>query len=326
LITGCGGFAGSHLVEHLTALGGWELWGTVFRPGEAEVAALGPVRVTTADLRDPAEARRVLEMARPEVLFHLAGQAYVPEAAEDPWATFETNVRAQLNVLQALWQVGEAGRRVRVVAVTSQELYGPGAPLPTDEAAPLAPASAYGASKAAQDLVAAQFARGMGLDVVRARPYNHIGPRQDSRFVVASFARQVAEIEAGLRPPVVEVGDLSAERDFTDVRDIVRAYRLLAERGRAGEAYNLGSGTARPIREVLYGLLSRVAFDIEVRVDPARLRQSDTPRTQCDPAKAAAELGWRAEIPFEQSLADTLDHWRAQLRAGQGQPAELVGS
>jgi GDP-4-dehydro-6-deoxy-D-mannose reductase len=221
----------------------------------------------------------------------------------------------QLNLLEALASQGVAGRRVRVVAVTSQDVYGPDAPLPTSESAPLAPASAYGVSKAAQDLLAGQYAAAQGLDIVRARPFNHIGPRQDGRFVVASFARQVAEIEAGLRPPLVEVGDLSAERDFTDVRDIVRAYRLLAERGRSGEVYNLGSGESHPILEVLDRLLTLARTAVEVRRDPERLRTSDTPRTLCDAEKAARELGWRPEIPFGQSLADILEDARAAVAA-----------
>lgn len=317
---------GSHLVEHLVAQGGWELWGTVFRPGEAEALAGGTVQLLTADLRQPADVQSTLFAARPEVIFHLAGQAFVPDATRDPWGTFETNVRMQLNLLAALADQGEAGRTVRVVAVASQELYGPAAPLPTDESAPLAPANAYASSKAAQDLVAGQYVRSHGLDVVRARPFNHIGPRQDPRFVVASFAQQVAEIEAGLQPPVVHVGDLSTARDFTDVRDIVRAYCLLAERGRRGEVYNLGSGLSHSIREVLYGLLTHVALDVDVQVDPDRMRPSDTPRTLCNAGKARAELGWEPRIPFSQSLVDTLDACRAALPDPSPSAPATIGS
>jgi GDP-4-dehydro-6-deoxy-D-mannose reductase len=326
LITGCGGFAGSHLAEHLAAVGGWEVWGTVFRPGEADRLGGASLRLLPADLRRPEEARQALEAARPEVVFHLAGQAFVPEATRDPWATFETNVRMQLNLLEVLAAMGEAGRRVRVVAVTSQDVYGTHPPLPTDETAPLAPANAYAASKASQDLLAGQYVRSHGLDVVIARPFNHIGPRQDPRFVVASFAKQLAEIEAGLGPAVVSVGDLGAARDFTDVRDIVVAYRLLAERGVAGEAYNLGSGVSRSIREVLHGLLEHVAVVVEVQPDPERMRPSDTPRTLCDARKAAAALGWAPRVPFRQSLLDTLDGARAALPRGLSQAAETLGS
>ncbi len=315
LITGCGGFVGSHLAEHLAAAGGWSLFGTVFRPGEGAEAAQAGARLIAADLRRLEVAEAVLEEVQPEAVFHLAGQAFVPDAQRDPWGTFETNARMQLNLLAALAGRGGAGRAVRVVVVSTGDVYGPPAPLPTDETAPLAPANAYATSKAAQDLLAGQYVRSHGLDVVRARPFNHIGPGQDPRFVVANFAQQVAEIEAGLRAPVLEVGDLTAQRDFTDVRDIVRGYRLLAERGRPGEVYNLGSGSSWGIQVVLDGLLALATVPVTVRPDPQRLRPSDTPRTLCDAGKARAELGWVPEVPFEQSLADTLVWWRARVAA-----------
>lgn len=314
LITGCGGFVGSHLAEHLADCG-WSLSGTVFRPGEGKVAEQAGTRLLKADLRQARATEVVLEQARPEVIFHLAGQAFVPDAGRDPWGAFETNVRMQLNLFQALADWGEAGRGVRTVVVSTGDVYGPTAPWPTDETAPLAPANAYATSKAAQDLLAGQYGASHGLDVVRARPFNHIGPGQDPRFVVASFAQQVAESEAGLRPPVVAVGDLAAQRDFTDVRDIVRGYRLLAERGRSGDVYNLGSGSCRAIQEVLSGLVALASVPVTVRTDPERLRPLDTSRTLCDARKAQRELGWTPEIPFPQSLADTLAWWRARVTA-----------
>jgi GDP-4-dehydro-6-deoxy-D-mannose reductase len=324
LITGVGGFVGGHLAEHLAAVTDWELWGTLIRPDEGDPTALAHVQTRVVDLREPAAVLSLLAEAQPDVLLHLAGLAFVPDAAQDPWAAFEINVRMQLNLLEALVARGEAGRKVRVVTVASQEIYGPAAPLPTAEDAPLAPANAYATSKAAQDLVAAQYVRSHGLDVVRARPFNHIGPRQDSRFVVSSFARQLAEIEAGRREPEVKVGDLSTQRDFTDVRDIVRAYRLLAERGRTGAAYNLGSGVSYPIHDVLYRLMAHLTVNVDVVVDPARLRASDTPRTLCDAGRAHADLGWAPEIAFEQTLSDTLDWWRSQVAGAPS--AETLGS
>lgn len=329
LITGYGGFAGGHLADHLLSLSGWAVWGTVFRPDALPEWHNSGVQVIPADLREPADVRQVLATVQPEVIFHLAGQTFVPQAWRDPWDTFETNVRMQLNLLQVVSDQAERhGRPIRMIAVTTNEVYGavPAEALPTDENTPLAPANPYATSKAAQDWLAGQYARAFGRDVVRIRPFNHIGPRQDDRFVAANFARQLAEIEAGLRPPVIRVGDLSAERDFTDVRDIVRGYRLAAEHGRAGEVYNLGSGQACTVRELLDTLLGLVDLDVAVETDPARLRPSEIPRMLCDAGKARRELGWAPEIPFEQSLADVLNDWRARVRsammqAGAEQPS-----
>lgn len=330
LITGYGGFAGGHLAQEILAATDWRVWGTVL-PGQ--VPAQGgnllhgqalahsdresSVEPVPADLRDPAATRAVVQAVAPDMVFHLAGQAFVPAAWADPWATFETNVRMQLNLLEAVAGLVAAGQPVRVVTVISNEIYGrvPVESLPTDERWPLAPANPYATSKAAQDLVAGQYVHSHQLDVVRVRPFNHIGPHQDPRFVLPSFARQIAEIEAGLRPPVLQVGNLDAERDFTDVRDIVRGYRLAAEHGRAGEAYNLGSGRARPIRAIVDTLLARASTAIAVTPDPERMRPSDVPRTECDAGKARRELGWQPEISFEQTVADVLDEWRARVAA-----------
>jgi GDP-4-dehydro-6-deoxy-D-mannose reductase len=319
LITGYGGFAGGHLADHLLSLPGWMVWGTVLRPDALPEWHHPAVEALPADLREPAAVRRVLAAAQPEVIFHLAGQTFVPQAWQDPWDTFETNVRMQLNLLQALRDPSEhGGRPIRMIAVTTNEVYGavPVEAPPADERTPLAPVNPYAISKAAQDGLAGAYARALGLDVVRVRPFNHIGPRQDDRFVAANFARQLAEIEAGLRLPVLRVGDLSTERDFSDVRDIVRGYRLAAEHGRAGEVYNLGSGRARSVRELLESFLGLVDQPVGVETDPARLRPAEIPRMWCDAGKARRELGWAPRVPFEQSLADVLDDWRARVHRG----------
>jgi GDP-4-dehydro-6-deoxy-D-mannose reductase len=318
LITGYGGFAATHLARHLLAITDWQLWGTVFRPEERDGRPVDGVTALAADLRDPGSAREAVARAAPDVVFHLAGQAFVPAAWDDPWATFETNVRMQLNLLEAL-----ARRPVRVVAITSNEVYGrlPESALPVDESGPLAPLNPYATSKAAQDLVAAQYAA-TGRDIVRVRPFNHIGPGQDDRFVVASFARQLAEAEAGRREPVIRVGDLSARRDFTDVRDMVCGYALAARDGRSGEVYNLGSGVARPVREVLETLLALATVPVAVEEDPARRRPSDVPVTLCDAGKARRELGWEPVVPFEETIADTLGYWRERVRHDARQEAD----
>jgi len=324
LITGYGGFAGGHLADELLAATDWRLWGTVqggAGPGTPRAAAgeapRSRVCTVAIDLRDPSAVDDLFEAVAPDVVFHLAGQTFVPAAWRDPWGTFETNVRMQLNLLEAASRRAPV-RPVRMVAVTTNEIYGavPAADLPTGESQPLAPANPYATSKAAQDLLAAQYARSPGLDVIRVRPFNHIGPRQDDRFVLPAFARQVAEIEAGLRPPRLLVGNLDAERDFTDVRDMVRAYRLVAERGRSGEAYNLGSGRPRAIRQIVDRLLAESTADIQVVPDPTRMRPSDIARAQCDAGKARRELGWQPVIPFERTVADVLAEWRGKVAAG----------
>ncbi len=315
LITGYGGFAGGHLAEHLAATTDWELFGTVLSAEEALARVGWPAVAETVDLRDPDAAWAILDRVRPDVVFHLAGQAYVPSSWKDPWATFETNVRIQLNVLEGLAQLARLGHRTRLVAVTSREVYGavPPAALPVDETAPLAPHNPYATSKAAQDLLVAQYAASYDLDAVRVRPFNHIGPRQDPRFVAASFAQQIAQIEAGLAEPVIRVGDLSTRRDFTDVRDVVRAYRLAAERAPTGAVYNVGSGRSWPIQALLDHFVQRACLAVRIEVEPGRMRPGDVAETRCDPRKAQRELGWQAEIPLERTLDDMLDEWRQRL-------------
>ncbi len=317
LITGYGGFAGGHLAQHLSDTTDWEVWGTTYLPAEQarrEGASAHAVRV---DLTVAEEVREVIAAARPDVVFHLAAQSFVPEAWRHPWDTIETNVRMQFNVLEA---VADLRPEARVMAVTSNEIYGavdPGA-LPVDETAPLAPTNPYATSKAAQDLLAGQYPRSHGLHVVRLRPFNHLGPGQDDRFVAASLARQVAEIEAGLREAVVMIGDVTAERDFTDVRDVVWAYRLAAEKADSGAVFNVGSGTSHAIREIVDFMVAAARADVRVEPDPARLRPAETPRTLCNASAAKDSLGWSPSIPFEQTLADVLDDWRA--RVGQPRP------
>ncbi len=317
LITGCGGFVGGHLAEHLQAHGGDEvrIWGTLFSASEAGRSRLERVETRVVDLRDPAAVDDVFSEARPDVIFHLAAQSFVPEAWRAPWATIETNVRMQFNILETMAKRVRAGESARLVVASTNEVYGGPPPdqLPTDENAPLAPANAYATSKAAQDLLAGQYYRSHGVDVVRVRPFTHIGPGQDDRFVAASFARQVAEIEAGRREPVVRVGYLDAERDFSDVRDIVRGYRLAAAHGRGGTVYNLGAGRSHAVREILDHFLARSRVAVTVLPDPDRMRPSDVPRTLCDARRAREALGWTPEIPFEQTLDDILEDHRRQV-------------
>jgi GDP-4-dehydro-6-deoxy-D-mannose reductase len=268
------------------------------------------LRLLAADLRDPQAARNLIDTVRPDGIFHLAGLAFVGDSWADPWQTLETNLRAQVNLLEA---VRGAGLQPRVLVVGSADEYGPVSPadLPLNEAHELRPDSPYSVSKVGQDLLGLQYFLSYGLPVVRVRPFNHIGPRQSQRFVAASFAAQIAAIEAGHQPPLLRVGNLSARRDFTDVRDVVRAYAWVLERGEAGQVYNIGSGHSCSIAELLEGLLSLSKVRIVVEPDETRLRVADVPDLVCDASRLRARTGWRPEISLERTLADLLDYERA---------------
>lgn len=315
LITGIAGFAGSHLAEHLLAQTDWEVWGTIYRTGHNIRHLRDQLNLRRVDLRDPEAVTDLLQEARPDRVYHLAGQSYVPASWNAPWQTFETNVRSQIHLLEAILATALTPR---VLIVASDEEYGHITPadLPINEDTPLRPASPYAVSKVAQDMLGLQYYLNYDLFVVRVRPFNHIGPRQRSEFVAAAFARQLAEIEAGLRPPVVRVGNLEAQRDFTDVHDMVRAYFLALERGEAGEVYNIGAGEAHSIRQLLDTLLDLSTAQVTVEQDPARMRPSDVPVVICDATKFRTQTGWAPQISFRESLRSVLNYWRQRVTEG----------
>ncbi len=312
LITGISGFAGSFLAEYLLAHTPFEIWGIALGSTENLEAFGHRIQYVSADLAEPSVVADIVGRAAPDWIFHLAAQAFVPVSWQDPWATIEMNIRGQVNLLHAVTQ-----QRLtpRILIIGSNEEYGRVEPhdLPIDEDTPLRPDSPYGVSKIAQDFMALQYFLSHKLHTVRVRPFNHIGPRQNDRFVAASFAKQIAEIEAGAREPVIYVGNLDAQRDFTDVRDMVHAYALALELGVPGEVYNIGSGKAHSIRQLLDALLSMTTAGIRVEQDPARSRPSDTLITLCDASKFRKQTGWEPQIEFEQTLRDTLEHWRMNL-------------
>lgn len=288
--------------------------GTVYPQQPQTQPGAGRLRLVWADLREPHAVRVLLDEVRPDSIFHLAAQAAVPASYEDPWETLETNVRSQLNVLEA---VRRAVRAVTVLVVGSSEEYGAPAPdeLPQTEASLLRPGTPYAVSKVAQDLMGLQYHLSYGMSVVRVRPFNHTGPGQSDRFVVPAFAAQIARIEAGHQEPVLRVGNLEALRDFSDVRDIVRAYHLALTQGEPGEVYNLASGRPRAIRELLDVLLRYSSAAIRVEPDPARTRPLDVLVAYGSAEKFRQRTGWEPRIPLDQTLQDTLDYWRAQVRA-----------
>jgi len=312
LITGAGGFVGGHLCAYLLAHTDWELMGTVY-PHPVEAQPPEPrLRLRHADLRDPGGVQALMDEVRPEYVFHLAAQSFVPTSFADPWDTLENNIRAELNLLEA---VRRSGRRVRVLVVGSNEEYGAPRPeeLPQTEESPLRPNNPYAVSKVAQDFLGLQYYLAYEIPVVRVRPFNHTGPGQSPRFVVPAFASQIARIEAGLQEPVVRVGNLEAARDFTDVRDIVRAYHLAVTQGEPGEVYNLASGRPHSIQELLETLLSYARVKVRCERDPSRYRPVDVPIAYGSAEKFRRRTGWKPEIPFEQTLLDVLDYWRGQV-------------
>jgi GDP-4-dehydro-6-deoxy-D-mannose reductase len=254
----------------------------------------------------------ILEQAQPDLIFHLAAQPLVSTSHRDPWGTLETNIHMQLNVLEGVARVRPA---CRIVVVGSGEEYGlvSAGDLPIDEDTALRPLNAYATSKVTQDLLGLQYHLTRNLDVVRVRPFNHIGPRQRVGFVAPDFASQIAAIELGQKPPTIRVGNLAARRDFCDVRDVVQAYLLLAKAGESGQVYNIGSGESHAIQELLETLLGMSRISIEVVPDPDRLRPSDVPNVICDATRIRRETGWEPAIPFEQSLNDILDYWRREI-------------
>jgi GDP-4-dehydro-6-deoxy-D-mannose reductase len=320
LITGISGFVGSHLAEYLLAHTDWQVAGTVYGRLDNIAHLRDRLLLYPAELSSPDVVRFIAEDCRPDWIFHLAAQPIPSLSRQDPWFTLENNIRAQLNVLEAVTQLQ---LKARVLVVGSSEEYGQVAPeyIPVNEETPLRPATPYAVSKITQDYLGLQYYQSYGVEAIRVRPFNHIGPRQRTGFVAPDFARQVAEIEAGLRPPRVVVGNLDVVRDFSDVRDIVQGYYLALTQGQPGDVYNMGAGRGHSVRQMLETLIRLAGREVEIVQDPERMRPVDTPRIVADCHKIRSATGWQAAIPFEQSLADVLDYWRTQVRMDAADPA-----
>jgi len=314
LVTGADGFVGGYLINYLLAETDLEIIGTVYKYGKQPDPDFASSRVTLErlDLLENSAVAGVLTRYRPEYIFHLAGQAFVPLSWENPRSTFEQNVFILLNLFQSILA---AKLDTKILVVGSGDEYGAIDPedLPIDEETRLRPVSPYGASKVTQDLLAWQYHRSHGLHTVRVRPFNHIGPGQNEVFVTSSFAKQIAEIEAGKHSPVLRHGNLEAKRDFTDVNDIVRAYWLALNYGQPGGVYNVGSGQAVSIQQILDILLSLAKTPIIVESDPDRMRPSDTPVFVSNSSRLKQATGWEPQIPLEQTLYDILADWRKRV-------------
>lgn len=312
-ITGISGFVGSHLAEFLLRATDWEIAGTVFGQADNISHIREELRIYPADLSRFEVVSFLLEDCQPDMILHLAAQPLPSLSHYDPWPTLETNARIQLNVLEA---VRRLELPARVLVVGSSEEYGLIHPdeLPVKETQPFRPMNPYGVSKITQDMLGLQYYLGYGLDVVRVRPFNHIGPRQRLGFVAPDFAKQIAEAEAGRREPLIRVGNLDVSRDFSDVRDVVRAYFLALTKGEAGAVYNIGSGRATSIRELLETLIDLSTIPLTYEESPRHARSVDIPRVQADCTLFHEATGWKPEIPLRESLQDVLDYWREQVR------------
>lgn len=289
LVTGMSGFVGSHFAQRTAAIDLTENGNRV-------------------DLLDPQRVRRAVHAAAPTAVVHLAAQTSVPASVQDPRRTYEVNFFGTLNLLQALRDTGFTGT---MLYVGSADTYGRVAEseLPITEAHPSRPLNAYAVSKVAAEALCYQWSQSGPFEIVMARPFNHIGPRQSTRFAVADFGRQIAMASMGLSPAVLSVGDVDTTRDFTDVRDIVRAYALLLERGRNGHVYNVCSATERSLRELIDGLCSAAGIEMRIQVAPERLRAVEQRRMCGSYEKLRAETGWEPIVPLGQTLRDILQYW-----------------
>jgi len=313
LITGITGFVGSHLAEYLIREN-VEVYGTSRWRSKTDNTdhLLGKIILQEADLLDAHSLYSIIDKVRPDFIFHLAAKSYVVTSWASPANTMETNLTGAVNLFEA---VRKTGHDCTIQIACSSEEYGKVLPneVPIKETNPLRPLSPYAVSKIAMDYLGYQYHESYGLKVIRTRGFNHTGPRRGDVFAESTFAKQIAEIEKGKREPVVMVGNLTAERDYTDVRDMVRGYYLAVLKGKPGEVYNICTGHAWKIQKVLDFLLGLSKVKIEVKEDPERLRPSDVPVLIGDNTKFVKQTGWQPEIPFEKTLTDLLNYWREKV-------------
>lgn len=310
LVTGAAGFAGQHLARLLADDGPVVGW---YRPDTTHPTMTG-VSWTAVELLDRAAVAAAVRDLAPTAIYHLAGVPHVGDSWAHAEETLAGNVVGTLNLFDGL---RAAGLSPRVLITSSATIYKPSTEALTEDA-PIAPNTPYGTSKLAQEMVALGAWRDHGIPVVITRSFNHIGPLQAPAFAAPGFARQLARIEAGLMPPTLMVGNLEALRDLSDVRDTVRAYRALMQRGRAGACYNVCSGTAISMQAMLDGLRAHVRVPVTVTQDPARMRPADTPIVLGDRSLLSADTGWEPAYPLATTLADLVEYWREQARAEVG--------
>jgi GDP-4-dehydro-6-deoxy-D-mannose reductase len=315
LITGITGFAGSHLAEYLLKQKNCQVFGIYrWRSRTENIEAIkNKITLLECDLRDLASTYEAIKKTKPDMIFHLAAQSYVPMSWTAPSETLTTNIISELNIFESVRSLELKDCRIHIAG--SSEEYGMVLPseTPIKETNPLRPLSPYGVSKVAQDLLGYQYYKSYGLKIIRTRGFNHTGPRRGDVFVTSNFSKQIVEIEKGMRKPVIYVGNLEAVRDFSDVRDVVRGYYMTLKDGKPGEVYNICSGKGYKIKEMLNMLLSLADCEIKTIQDPKRLRPSDVELLLGDATKVRKAVGWRCEIPFKKTMQDLLDFWRERI-------------
>jgi len=313
LITGITGFVGSHLAEYCLGLG-LEVHGTIrtHHLGDELERIKGirdKIQLHECDLRNRSRVFSVIRQVRPDQIFHLAAQSFVPVSWQDPEGTILNNVLSELNIFEVCREL----KMYSVIQIAgSSEEYGIVKPneCPIKETNPLRPASPYAVSKVAQEMLGIQYAQSYGMKIVITRAFNHEGPRRGKLFVTSDFASQIVDIERGKQEPVIKVGNLEAWRDYTDVRDVVRAYSLAVKHCKCGEPYNISSGEKHQIRELLGALLEMTDVKVKIQQDPAKIRPSDVPVLCGDSSKFREVTGWKPQVGFRTMLADILQYWR----------------
>jgi len=320
LITGITGFAGSHLAEYiLRNHPEHKVFGTTRyrsqRDNLSEEVLNGVILVDDIDFRDAACVKKLIYDLHPNKIFHLAADSYVPASWRNPGSVINNNIQSQINIFEAVREIPQLAMETVIQIAGSSEEYGfvQEDECPISETNPLRPLSPYAVSKIAQDMLGYQYYESHALSVIRTRAFNHTGPRRGEFFVCSSFAKQIVEMELGLKEPLLKVGNLDAVRDFTDVRDTVRAYWLLSERGTFGDVYNIGSGKGHKIKDILEILLGFSSVGVRYEIDNERMRPSDVPRLICDNRKLTRETFWVPEYNIVQTLLDLLDYWRDKL-------------
>lgn len=309
LIIGAAGFVGGYLAAELRDGHGMEVHATKLPQEQLE---LEKVKIHDLNILNKNEIIALLYEVRPDFIFHLAAQSSVSVAWKNPGLTIDINVKGSVHLMDA---VRELFYKPRVLMIGSGEEYGHirEGETPIKEDNYLRPGNIYAATKACQNMIASIYTQAYDMNIMMVRAFNHIGPKQTPIFVISDFCKQVAEIEAGKKAPVMYVGNLAAKRDFTDVRDVVRAYALLVQKGVPGETYNVGSGHAHEIREILDLIISMSDREIAVETDPNKIRPVDVPIIEADITKLNEATGWKPRIPLEQTIRETLDYWRERV-------------